>query len=168
MGVKKFGFDEARKKAAKKGGGTSDRVLLRRLHKIALDMVAHARTITPGHPEGYEDRTGNLRSSIGYRIYKDGVAVEDGGFQGGYGSTGGAEGQAHAKSALEGYLLSGVETEGWTIVIVAGMSYASAVESGHRKTRNGRWYEAKGYNVLKLTGDELKKRVEKLKKELGQ
>lgn len=166
--IEKHGFDEIKRKIANGGGGVPERVMLRRLHKLGLDMTTHARTVTPGHSSGgYNDQTGNLRSSIGYRIYKDGVPVEDGGFQGGYGAEGGAKGEAGAKSALNLYSLPQGYEKGWTIVIVAGMSYASAVESGHRKTRNGRYYEAKGYNVLKLTGDELKKRVQEMQDEIN-
>lgn len=162
MGMKfEFSGLDALRKQIENGNFVPARVILRRLHHLGLEMTAHARTITRGHSSGgYDDQTGNLRSSIGFRIYKDGVSVEDGGFE----SIGGPEGEANAKKALDLYS-DKIPTTGWTLLIVAGMNYASAVESGNRKTRNGRYYQAKGYNVLHLTGVEMSKRIDELIKE---
>lgn len=149
----KFGFDKIRKKYM--NGNTplnvSDEVLLRRLTDIGILLTNHARTITKSRAEGgYDDHTGNLRSSIGFRIYKDGEIKQEGGFQ----SVGGTLGVEAAKEGLNTYELAhSIPINGWTIVIVAGMSYAKYVE-------------AKGYNVLHLTNIKMREEIEKLKGKL--
>ena len=149
-----FGFDalKAKVKTMSSGETASDQELERWLSYIGEELCAHARTITPGHSTGgYDDQTGNLRSSIGFRLYKDGTAVKDGGFK----NVGNGNGVEEAKNALDKYGLSyEISTNGWTLLIVAGMSYATYVE-------------AKGYNVLHLTKVEMGKKIEELKKELG-
>lgn len=151
MGVKKFGFDKVKRKLAKVGEPANDQQILRLLTYIGEELCEHARNITPGHSSGgYDDQTGNLRSSIGYRIYKDGDFSAEGGFK----SVGGAEGISAAREALDKYELSHpISVEGWTLVIVAGMSYA-------------RYVEAKGYNVLHLTKVEMLKKIAELKDDL--
>lgn len=168
MGVakfNKFGFDTLREKARQKAEevrGASDQELVRWLSYIGEHLCNHARTITKdGHSVGgYDDDTANLRSSIGYRIFKNGEAVKDGGFQNvtvtnKKGETVTGSGIEEAKDALERYgLAHDIPIDGWTLVIVAGMSYATYVE-------------AKGYNVLHLTKAEMYKEIEELKKDLG-
>lgn len=87
--------------------------------------VAYARQLNT-----YQDRTGNLRSSIGYVIYKNGQLAERSGFEQGYqkvqtgkvslngGQTGLALAQSVAQEANAPFVL----------VVVAGMNYAAAVE----------------------------------------
>ena len=106
----------------------------------------------------YEDRTGNLRSSIGYLVYKDGKEVLSSSFakvqgygennaivnfktkdgrivkfhakgQSGDGSQGAEQGRQLAKTIAISY------PSGYVLVGVAGMQYAAAVE-------------AKGYDVV--------------------
>ena len=90
-------------------------------------------------PKGdYKDRTVNLRSSIGYIILKDGVMV-DNDFQGT------AEGISAGRAALD--LVP--KKEGYQLVGVAGMDYASNVES-------------KGYNVITSQGDIALVNIERL------
>ena len=48
---------------------------LERLKYLGELCVTHARSVPADR--GFHDRTGNLRSSIGYVIYKNGVAVMD-------------------------------------------------------------------------------------------
>lgn len=147
----KFGFDEIRKRLSRQGVQSDDRKLKRWLSYIGEELCNHARTVTPGHSSGgYDDQTGNLRSSIGYRIYKNGETVKDGGFR----NVGTGSGVKDAKKALDDYgLAHEIPLDGWTIVIVAGMSYATYVE-------------AKGFNVLHLTKVEMEEKIEKLKKQL--
>lgn len=160
MSLELTGFDNVRRQL-QNGEHIPDKVVQRRLHYLGLEMTAHARTVTRGHSSGgYDDQTGNLRSSIGFRIYKDGNPIEDGGFE----SIGGPDGVDKAKNALDLYN-DKIPVNGWTLLVVAGMNYASAVESGNRKTRNGRYYQAKGYNVLHLTGVEMSKQMDELIKE---
>lgn len=147
----KFGFDEVKKKLKNKPPTISDTQILRWLSFIGEQLCNHARTITKGHSSGgYDDQTGNLRSSIGFRIYKNGTKVKDGGFK----NVGKGSAISEAKSALDRYGLAyEIPSFGWTLVIVAGMSYATYVE-------------AKGYNVLHLTNIEMKKKIEELKVKL--
>lgn len=76
----------------------------------------------------YTDQTGNLRSSIGYVICKDGVIVDEGGFWNVGGSEGPTAGRAKAQSLAVG-------ATGLVLIIVAGMQYAQYVAD-------------KGFNVL--------------------
>lgn len=75
---------------------------------------------------GYTDRTGNLRNSIGYVVIHDGNVVSPMSFKGGKGAE---EGQKFIDKLKAHY------KKGFTLIVVAGMSYASYVE-------------AKGLNVL--------------------
>lgn len=152
MGIKKFGFEEIRKKY--EGQNVSDAYsekILRYLQYIGEEMCEHARNITPDRNSGgFDDHTGNLRSSLGYRIYYNGDAMMDGGFK----DVGGGNGMDEAKAALDRYELShSITMDGWAIIIVAGMSYA-------------KWVEAKGFNVLHLTRVKLEEEINNLKKQL--
>lgn len=81
----------------------------------------------------YRDQTGNLTASIGYVVTYNGMVVTSAGFEkeGGSssGATGKAEGSALARSIAQNH------TQGYCLVVVAGMDYAYAVE-------------ARGLNVL--------------------
>lgn len=104
---------------------------IQRLQKVGEQCVEKARNVPL--PTGFEDQTGNLRSSIGYGIYKDGVAVVQSTFE-----------QVTAKKPNEGDVYDGAErgkaycnsigerTTGITLVCVAGMHYAVYVESKGR------------------------------------
>lgn len=85
--------------------------------------VAHARSIPK--EQGFEDQTGNLRSSIGYAVFIDGVAVHS--F---YEETkGGAVG---AKAGQKLSVKIGERINGVCLVVTAGMNYALYVESRGR------------------------------------
>lgn len=80
---------------------------------------------------GYDNHTGNLRSSTGYIIYHDGKIVYRNFKESPEGTdkkTGLATGIKEANATLR-------ETQGWGIVLVSGMVYAG-------------WVENKGYDVL--------------------
>lgn len=85
----------------------------------------------------YQDQTGNLRSSIGYAVIRDGMVVQQG-----YidktktGNEGATEGKVFLESKIEK-----AKKKGLVLIVTAGMNYAEYVE-------------AKGYNVL--TSAELK------------
>ena len=87
--------------------------------------VAYARTL-----DTYTDRTGNLRSSIGYVIYKNGQLAAQSSFEQGYSNVqsgdisynGGEIGFALAQKVAQ------QETAPFVLVVVAGMNYAAAVE----------------------------------------
>lgn len=100
-----------------------DRQLIESLTRVGEEAVKLAKMIPP--ERGFKDRTGNLRSSIGYVVFVDGkpvnvdfVAVKDG-------HAGVIEGQRLA-------LQVGSKTEGYALVVVAGMNYAVHVESKGR------------------------------------
>lgn len=118
-------------------------VIRDQLVDVAEQFVADARTINT-----YTDRTSNLRGSIGYAIIKDGAEI--------FGNFDGvAEGQAKAKQ-----LVSEVQADypkGFSLIVVAGMSYSIFVE-------------ARGYDVLtgssQIAESNLKRQFDRLKNQL--
>lgn len=86
--------------------------------------VEHARTIPP--EVGFMDQTGNLRSSIGYVIFKDGVAIRDNFMLVKAGSEGAKTGKMIAEKVAARH------PEGIVLVVVAGMHYALHVEAKGR------------------------------------
>lgn len=154
MGVRKtFGFSEIKKKY---GNGkmqiANDAKILRQLSYIGENVCEHARNITPTRNSGgFDDQTGNLRSSIGYAIFKNGERKKKGGFSQVKDTA--KEGVKRAKDAVDQYGSAVASMNGWTLVIVAGMNYAKYVE-------------AKGYNVLRLSKYELETKIAELKAKL--
>lgn len=100
-----------------------DRQLIESLTRVGEEAVKLAKMIPP--ERGFKDRTGNLRSSIGYVVLVDGklVNVDFAAVKGGH--AGVNEGQRLA-------LQVGSKTEGYALVVVAGMNYAVHVESKGR------------------------------------
>ena len=114
-----------------------------------LQYVGEA-CITEARDRGsYQDQTGNLRSSIGYVIVKDGQIVSKG-----LNDEAQAEnGRKRANSYLD-ELAAKCENGKITLIVVAGMNYAAYVERS-------------GYNVLtsaELLAEQL---VPQLMKQLG-
>lgn len=107
-----------------------ERQVIEMLHHVGEQAVKTARLLPPS--VGFNDQSANLRSSIGYAVFKDGKNVTPGtGFQAVKGGALGArQGQRLAASI-------GSKFKGYTLVVVAGMSYAVYVEKGHRMP-NGR------------------------------
>lgn len=103
---------------------------IRILRYLGEECVEHARTIPADR--GFKDRTGNLRSSIGYVIFKDGKPIDEN-FKAVIGpeatKTKGSKqigietGQKIASNAAQKH------PKGLCLVVVAGMSYAVCVES---------------------------------------
>jgi hypothetical protein len=135
-----------------------DTVLLQRLKKIGEECVNKAR-ITGR----YVDQTGNLRNSIGYVIVKDGNILKENfkatakvtGANGkaGKGSKGGVGvGREFARELAMRY------SNGYALIVVAGMNYAAAVES-------------RGKDVLtsaeQLASEEVPKMMETLKAKIN-
>lgn len=86
--------------------------------------------------KGYEMQTGALISSTGYKVFVDGIALHESfeAIQGNNVKTG----DEATKGVIIGQDLAdkiGSKTDGFALVVVAGMNYATYVE-------------AKGYNVL--------------------
>lgn len=82
--------------------------------------VAHARSVPK--KVGFEDRTGNLRSSIGYAIFVDGMAIHTA-------YKGRSEGIEAGSELAERV---GKNTRGICLVVTAGMNYAVYVEAKGR------------------------------------
>ena len=101
-----------------------ERQIIESLCRIGEEVVTLAKMIPP--ERGFTDRTGNLRSSIGYVVCKDGqpinVAFEA--VKGGH--VGVHTGQKLAMNVAKKY------PEGYTLIVVAGMDYAVYVESKGR------------------------------------
>ena len=92
---------------------------------IGEESVKKARE---DHEKNWKDQTGNLRSSIGYMVTYNGKEVLRNGFAPTQGKTGnGAEGQAEGQRVIEG--LKGTNTEGFALIVVAGMNYAEHLEA---------------------------------------
>ena len=91
--------------------------------KRAGDDFKTAATDQPqGHELGYyNDETSNLRHSIGYYIFKDGELL--------------FESDTRFPEANKTEIDSVIQKQGWQLIAIAGMGYASFVE-------------AKGYNVI--------------------
>lgn len=102
-----------------------DRDILESLQQAGEDFVNSARSMGKSQG-GFGDVTGNLRSSIGYVIRRDGEIIH-----GDFNGT--PEGVAAAKKTVDEV----EKHEGFQLIGVAGMDYASAVES-------------KGYNVISV------------------
>lgn len=115
------------------------RALVYNLQYIGEQCVAHARSLpSPPAKEGehphqphYIDRTGNLRSSIGYVVAIDGKVVEGNRFPR---IKGGAEG-ANEGAAFAADIAAREFPNGVVLVVVAGMNYAAHLS-------------ARGYDVL--------------------
>lgn len=102
--------------------------------RACMDAVNHARTT-----DTYKDRTGNLRSSIGYVLYFNGQLVHENFQMSGVrmgGSNTEAKGSKGTKSGRDlAHEVALKHPTGFVAVIVAGMNYALFVE-------------AKGFDVL--------------------
>lgn len=104
-----------------------------RLQMLGEMCVSHARSVPA--LQGFEDDTGALRSSIGYMVFKDGVAIRGeyevvtGTNKNGAPLTGGAQG---AKVGEDLAREIGEKTSGLSLVVTAGMNYALHVEARGR------------------------------------
>lgn len=102
------------------------------LNKIAkMEKTMEARLIRIGNKfvrdarlnADFTDRTGNLRSSIGYVLIGDGTPIKADFEDTKNGLLGKAKAIEYATEITSGY------THGYVLVVVAGMEYAARVES---------------------------------------
>lgn len=110
---------------------------------IGPTVTTHAKSYST-----FKDQTGNLRSSLGFILAKNGTIIDEGGFRqvnGPQGNTG--EGLRKGKAYAEELARS--SGKGYVLIVVAGMNYAGYVE-------------AKGYNVLTESGTYLESEVNKM------
>ena len=85
--------------------------------------------VVSGELSSWNDQTGNLRSSVGYIVIRDGDVKAEGGFQSyGEADEGPSRGRAYARSLISRY------PTGVALIIVAGMEYAAYVEAMDNKT----------------------------------
>lgn len=119
---------------------------IQRLQYLGEMCVKHAREVPAA--AGFNDITGNLRSSIGYVVFKNGIAVKELYNITLEGAQGAQKGLSLAKRVGSKY------TSGIALVVTAGMDYAIYVES-------------KGKDVLSsaemLAKQELPRMVQELK-----
>lgn len=108
---------------------------IERLQRVGEKCLVYARA---AHPNDWEDQTGNLRSSVGYMVFVDGVAVHKSPFEqvsarvtrNGVKYDGGKQGENLCRKI-------GAEHDGVCLVMVAGMNYAVYVESKGRDVLTG-------------------------------
>jgi len=119
--------------------------LIYNLEALVSELVTHAKMNA-----GYTDQTSNLKSSIGGVVLKDGKPIGFRGFEGV--QTGTGTGMEFITSLFP------TSQNGYTVIIVAGMEYATYVENYHN------------LNVLKkselIMGSKLQELVEKLKQKI--
>lgn len=107
------------------------------------EFVKYAREL-----HTYEDHTGNLRSSVGYIVIKDGEKVIEDFVESDKGTVK-TIGLGKAKQLAENIALT--YTEGFILIGVAGMQYAAAVEAKGYDVITGGCDEAEGWmrNTIK-------------------
>lgn len=89
----------------------------------------------------YKDRTGNLRSSTGYAIFKDGRRIGSSVFNAHVGEPEKKDGEKGVTAGEQlARAVGRTHSKGYVLVCFAGMSYAAAVE-------------AKGYDVITHSAD---------------
>lgn len=105
-------------------------LILQQLSYIGEHAVKVARDKTRANTWG--DRTGNLRSSIGYVILDNGQVVKSGRTERHSGPEGnGAEGESTAKTVLN--RIASSNSKGMVLIVTAGMDYSEYVEFRHNK-----------------------------------
>lgn len=129
---------------------TIEKRQIERLQYLGELCVSHARSIPK--EIGFTDQTGNLRSSIGYVIFKNGISVHSNYETVLKGNEGVKAGKELSKKVGSKY------SDGIVLVVTAGMNYALYVE-------------AKGRDVLtsaeNMAQQELPKMLEALKRNIG-
>ena len=137
-----------------------ERILREKIEKyhqkvIRILRIVGEKCINEAREYGsYQDQTGNLRSSIGYIVLKDGKPIEKGGFAPTErGTKKGKDGQKEGETFIN--KVTSQYPKGFVLVVVAGMKYAAYVE-------------AHNYNVLSSAELLAEKEVPKLLKALSQ
>lgn len=105
----------------------------------------------------YQDHTGNLRSSIGYVVFRNGEAVAENFEKSSKGSDR-QSGVTMARRLAKGVALE-VDTD-WVLVLAAGMEYAALVEATGRDVATSGIIKSEEYlrQVSKSLFDKLTKR----------
>lgn len=111
--------------------------------------------------ESWIDRTGNLRSSIGYAVSDKGRIAIESQFQR---VLSGSEGSAEGKKLVEKLVSQYART--YALIVVAGMSYADRVEAIDTKdvlASTELWTDAQMNTYLDMAHTRIMKRVNALK-----
>ena len=122
--------------------------------KTQLMQLGEACVTYSKNNKGYKDRTGNLKNSISYALFFDGELVTSA-----IGNIPSPElsdnGQEGVNEAIESYAKANgvIAPKGYTLIVVAGMSYGKHVED-------------KGYNVLHLTKYYLQEQMGEIYKQI--
>jgi len=126
--VPKFKQEDIKKRLLEQRGKI-EQAIITKLAFAGEGFIRDARSTNT-----YKDQTGNLRSSIGFVIIKEGVQMLEM-FEGDK-TEGVAAGRAVAADAAEKF------PTGIVLIVVAGMGYAAAVESKGRDVITGSSYKA--------------------------
>jgi hypothetical protein len=118
--------------------------IINRLQFVGEKFIANARSV-----DTYKDRTGNLRSSIGYIIIKDGQQI--------FGSFPGATTAGKSKGLTVAEDAATKFPSGIVLIVVAGMDYAAAVESRNYDVLTASSIEAESALLKSL--NELKRKI---------
>lgn len=110
--------------AMREAAGIAAREARRTLTRLGEETVAYARDRTA--EDSWVDRTGNLRSSVGYGVYDGRAKTADSGFPQ---VKDGAEGPAEGRKLLNEVAAGLAAGARQSLVVVAGMDYASDVEA---------------------------------------
>ena len=126
--------------------------ILMQLRVLGEKCVNHARQIDK--TIGFEDQTGNLRSSLGYVIYLNGKPVGENFEKVRGGNEGLEKGKKLAKE------IAGDYPRGFLLVVVAGMEYAVYVEANNRDVLTSAEHlaEKKLPEMLKQIDDKIKRK----------
>nr|DAW19193.1 MAG TPA: hypothetical protein [Caudoviricetes sp.] len=126
--------------------------ILIQLRVLGEKCVNHARQIDK--TIGFEDQTGNLRSSLGYVIYLNGKPVGENFEKVRGGNEGLEKGRKLAKE------IAGDYPRGFLLVVVAGMEYAVYVEANNRDVLTSAEHlaEKKLPEMLKQIDDKIKRK----------
>lgn len=119
---------EAALSALGEAAGIAARETRRTLARLGEETVAYARGRSA--EDSWVDRTGNLRSSVGYGVYDGKERAAGSGFPQ---VAGGADGPDAGRKYLESVASTLADGGRQSLVVVAGMDYAAAVEARDNK-----------------------------------
>lgn len=102
------------------------RDIIRVLSYVGERCVTEARDRS--QEESWFDQTGNLRSSIGYVIYHNGIEIKSSAFPT---VKSGSDGPKEGKSLAQ--QIASEHSTGYVLIVVAGMNYADYVEAKDNK-----------------------------------
>lgn len=129
------------------------KAVINRLELVGWEFVKMARDKTASSG-GFNDVTGNLRSSIGFAVVDHGTVKKEN-YEVSKGGQKKAEGIQEAKNFIR--TLKGNFDDGFALIVVAGMGYAAAVESRGKDVITGSSLEAE--SILKAAIDKLKEKM---------